>query len=110
MNRTLLFLAACTLLANFSLAGEHRQIKNPAGPAVKPARPGGLNIPFGDPSAFFDQMFGDGKADEAALAKVELSLKEEQQFGDQAAEAYLKQLATEKIKVVSKGKEVKYLE
>lgn len=94
-------------LAVSDLSAQPKAVKKPP---RKPTAPP-IAIPFADPQAFFDQMFGSDKgADDAALAKIELSLKEEQQYGDAAAEAYLAQLAREKVKVVTRGKEVKYLE
>jgi predicted Zn-dependent protease len=102
----------CAAAISFSITPPLCAADPPAAkkPPAKPAAPGGFVVPFADPTAFFEQMFGDGKADEAALAKVQLSLKEEKQYGDQAAEAFLKQLKADKVEVVAKGKEVKYLE
>lgn len=100
---------ACLLFALSATAAPHRQAKKPAKPA-KPA-PGVGDFPFANPQAFFEQMFGEDKgADDPALANVRLSLKEEQQYGDAAADAFLKQLERDKVKVLTKGKEVKYLE
>lgn len=108
MSRAHCFVVLGTILlfATSAAAAEPKQGKKPAQP------PKGFgDIPFANPQAFFDQMFGDDKkVDDAVLAKVSLSFKEEQQFGDDAADAFLKQLEHEKVKVVSKGKEVKYLE
>lgn len=112
MSRVLCFvtlIGAALLLSPGATAVEHKQAKKPGRPA-KPVQGLG-DFPFANPQAFFEQMFGDDKgADDAALAKVNLSLKEEQQFGDAAADAFLKELEREKVKVVTKGKEVKYLE
>jgi predicted Zn-dependent protease len=94
------------LFAGAAGGAEPRPAKRPAAPVAAP--PGAF--PFADPQAMFEQFFGGDTADEAALAKVDLSLKEERQYGDAAAEAFRKQLEQEKKKVVSQGKEVKYLE
>lgn len=100
---------ACLLFALSASAAPHRQAKKPAKPA-KP-QPGLGDFPFANPQAFLEQMFGEDKgADDPALANVKLSLKEEQQYGDAAADALLKQLERDKVKVLTKGKEVKYLE
>lgn len=108
MSRALnvVVLSTALLFASSAAADEPKPAKRPARP---PQNIG--DFPFANPQAFFEQMFGDDKgADDVVLAKVSLSLKEEQQFGDAAADAFLTQLEREKVKVVSKGKEVKYLE
>ena len=62
------------------------------------------------PERFFEQMFGaGGPQDDAALAKIEISLREERQIGDAAAQGYLESLRRRKLKVVNRGREVGYL-
>jgi predicted Zn-dependent protease len=64
-----------------------------------------------DPSAMFDRLFGgDREEDEKALAKIEVSEKEEEQLGRAAVKSFLDFLKEQKIQVVSRGKDVEYLQ
>ncbi len=47
--------------------------------------------------------------DQAALAKIKVSLREEQQVGERAVKAYLAQLRNQGIRVTTRGKDVDYL-
>ncbi|MEE8450538.1 MAG: hypothetical protein V3R99_01450, partial [Thermoguttaceae bacterium] len=74
--------------------------------AAEPPRP----MPWGDPQGMFEQIFGEeGEIDEKVLAGVEVSVKEEQQIGKRAVDAYLAYLKRERQQVVTRGKEVEYL-
>ncbi len=67
-------------------------------------------LPWGDPQAMFEQIFGkEGEADEKALAEIEVSIREEQQIGKRAVDAYLRNLKGQRMRVVTRGKEVEYL-
>ncbi len=78
------------------------------------ARPVGAQfdtIPFSNPEKMFEQFFGeDSAADREALRKIEISPQDEKRFGEQILEAGLKQWKAEGVKVVSKGRDVEYLE
>jgi predicted Zn-dependent protease len=68
-------------------------------------------LPFADPSKMFDQMFGeDSEADRKALEKIEVSVAEEQQLGKQILQSGLASMKEAGISVVSKGRDVEYLE
>jgi predicted Zn-dependent protease len=63
-----------------------------------------------DPSAILEQFLGgDREEDEKALAKIEVSAKEEEELGRTAVRAYLEYLKEQKVRVVSRGKDVDYL-
>jgi len=62
-----------------------------------------------DPEAFFDRLFGaENHEDKKALSHIQVSIGEEKRLGKAAVEAYLGRLKREKIRVVSRGKDVKY--
>ena len=76
-------------------------------PATKP--------PFADPQKFlnamFEQFLGEGtKDDDQALARVPVSAQEEQRLGMRTAQAYTDELERRKIRVVTRGKDVQYLQ
>ncbi len=63
-----------------------------------------------DPSAMFDRFFGgDREEDEKALAKIEVTPKEEEQLGRAAVKSFLEYLKQQHVPVVSRGKDVDYL-
>jgi predicted Zn-dependent protease len=66
---------------------------------------------FSDPQQFFGQIFGaDSKEDREAIEKMTVPTREEQQIGKRGVDAYLAELRRRKIKVVSRGKDVDYLQ
>ncbi len=78
--------------------------------AAEPQKPPLGAMPFGDPESMFERMFGPPSRDEkAALAKIEVSVREERQMGQAALEAYLAALQGQKIQVVRRGKDLAYL-
>lgn len=80
------------------------------GAGVLPAQLPLEGVPFANPEKMFERMFGeDSAADQAALQKIEISRKEEQDFGKQILQAGLAAWKAERIKVVSQGEDVDYL-
>lgn len=78
--------------------------------AAEPPRPRSL-FPFAEPQDFFDQLFGkETPADKGALAKIEITPQEERDYGNRAAQTYLAELRRHNIDVVSRGKDVEYLQ
>ncbi len=68
-------------------------------------------FPWASPEDFFEQWFGkETPADQEALAKIDITRAEEQQFGDRAAQAYLAELNRQNIRVLARGKDVDYLQ
>lgn len=68
-------------------------------------------LPFADPQNMFDQMFGeDSPADREALRKIKVSAKDERELGKQILDGGLAAWKKEGIDVVSKGKDVDYLQ
>ena len=64
-----------------------------------------------DPSAMFERFFGgDREEDEKALAKIEVTPQEEAKLGRAAVKTILDYLKEQKIQVVSRGKDVAYLQ
>ncbi len=58
----------------------------------------------------FNRLFGqEREEDKKALAKIEVSLREEQQVGETAVRAYLAHLKGRGIRAVTRGKDVDYL-
>jgi len=69
-----------------------------------------LEVPFADPQRFFERLFGQESAeDKRALAGIEISPKEERQFGQEATNAFLADLRRQGIQVVRRGRDVEYL-
>src|SRR5262245_10932988 len=78
--------------------------------------PDGAAIPFlpkgfaENPDKFFEQMFGRSTPEEQeSLEKVQISLREEREFGQPQVEAFLAQLKEQGLAVTRKGKDVEYL-
>ncbi len=70
-----------------------------------------IPFPFNNPDQFFQQFLaGPSAEDEQALQAISISRAEEFQFGNQMYEAYLADLRRRKLTVVTRGKEVEYLE
>ena len=68
-------------------------------------------FPFANPEQFFQQFFGaDSAADREAIAKVEVSAREEQQIGSRGVEPYLADLKQRGVEVQSRGTDVDYLQ
>jgi predicted Zn-dependent protease len=66
--------------------------------------------PAADPQAILERLFGqDREEDKQALAKIEVSVREERQMGETAVRAYLEHLRRQKIRVVTRGRDVEYL-
>lgn len=70
-------------------------------------------IPFGqpfDPDAMFNTLFGPPLAeDDERLEAIQISIKDEEQIGRAAVDAFLAELKRRKIAVLSRGREVDYL-
>jgi len=63
-----------------------------------------------DPQTMFDRFFGAEKhEDQEALSRIQVSIGEEKRLGKAAVQAYLASLKRQKIRVVSRGKDVDYL-
>jgi predicted Zn-dependent protease len=64
-----------------------------------------------DPARFLDQFFGhDRDAQQRKLAEIEITPQEEKRFGDQALQAFLAELRQQRVRVLSRGPEVEYLQ
>jgi len=82
-----------------------------------PAAPGSAAEPlpglFGqwlDPQAMLDRLFGEqSEDDEKALARIEVSPKDERRIGEAAIQAYLAKLKRQGVRVVTRGRDVEYL-
>ncbi len=67
--------------------------------------------PTNPAEAFFNQFFGgETEEDRKALDTIQVSLEEERRFGKQAADAYLDFLKQQKVRLVTRGREVAYLQ
>lgn len=78
-------------------------------PAVPP-QPNAAEQGFPDFQQMFERMFGqEREEDRKALAKIEVSVREERQMGETAVGSYLEYLKNRKIRVVSRGRDVDYL-
>jgi predicted Zn-dependent protease len=67
--------------------------------------------PWTDPGAMFERLVGkEGEVDEKVLGEVEVSAKEERQIGKKMVEAYLANLRRQRLRFVTRGKDVEYLE
>jgi predicted Zn-dependent protease len=70
-----------------------------------------IKLPFADPSKMFEQAFGeDSEADRKAIEKIEVSVEDERQLGQQILQSGLASLKDAGIKVESTGRDVEYLE
>ncbi len=76
-------------------------------------RPGNgppTGFPFFDSQSFFDQFFNaGGQKDREELAKVEVSVREEQEYGDRVWQSFQDDFKRRRIAVVTRGREVEYL-
>lgn len=69
------------------------------------------DLPFTNPNAIFEEMFGESNEEELrALSKVQVSIAEEQQLGDQILASGLKHLKQSGIDVEKSGRDVDYLQ
>lgn len=76
--------------------------------AQPPGQPPAQATP--DPTAMLDRFFGlDSQQEEKALAAIKISPKEEEELGRAATRAFLDYLKEQKIRVVTRGKEIDYL-
>jgi len=65
---------------------------------------------FGNPEEFFEKMFGKSTPEEQKLLDaIEVSAREEREFGQPQVEAFLAELKEQGFKVIRKGKDVDYL-
>lgn len=85
----------------------------PKKPAANPARQ--IALPwdgreFDDPSKWLERFRGAGDEERQALDAIAVSVDEEQRLGKSAVEASLRQLRSQKVHVVTKGKDVEYLQ
>jgi Zn-dependent protease with chaperone function len=65
---------------------------------------------FADPQRMLESFFGPlAEADREMLENVPISRRDEQRFGDQAAQAYLEHLRRQGVSVVRRGEDVAYL-
>ena len=70
----------------------------------------GRDFQFADPDKFFQQLFGRQiEQDQAALAGVDVTAAEEQQYGDRAAQAFIQKLRSRNIPISWKGQDVAYV-
>ncbi len=75
-----------------------------------PPQPNAADQGFPDLQQMFERMFGqEREEDRKALAKIEVSVREERQMGETAVGSYLEHLKNHKIRVVSRGRDVDYL-
>jgi predicted Zn-dependent protease len=58
----------------------------------------------------FGSWFGESPAELEAIEKVEINPREERQFGDASCDAYLESLKRQRVRIVTRGKDVEYLE
>jgi predicted Zn-dependent protease len=67
-------------------------------------------IPFFDGQSFFDQFFNPGgEKEREQLATVEVSMREEQEYGERVLQAFQDDFKRRKIAISTKGREVDYL-
>jgi predicted Zn-dependent protease len=79
------------------------------GLGAEPPQPAG-QTPAAEVEKMLDRVFGKAtEEDEKALAKIDISVQEERQMGQQVAAAFLARLKGRQIAVVSRGKDVQYL-
>ena len=61
-------------------------------------------LPFADPQRMFEQFFGeDSPADRELLATIDVSVEEEQQFGEEILRAGLASFQQSGVKIATKG-------
>ncbi|MBS0202948.1 MAG: M48 family metallopeptidase [Planctomycetes bacterium] len=69
-----------------------------------------FKLPFTDPQKMFEQAFGeDSEEDRQALEKIEVSVSDERLLGKQILQSELASLKVSGIAVVTKGRDVDYL-
>ena len=67
-------------------------------------------MPFGDPETMFERMFGPPSQEEKqALAKIDVSVREERQMGQAALDAYIASLRAQNIPLIRTGNDIDYL-
>lgn len=70
-----------------------------------------FDLPFADPSKMLDQMFGEtSEADRKELEKIQVSVQEERQLGEQILQSGLASLKESGISVETTGRNVEYLQ
>jgi predicted Zn-dependent protease len=58
----------------------------------------------------FGPWFGESEAELKAIENVEIDPREERQFGDASCDAYLESLRRQRVRIVTRGNDVEYLE
>ena len=98
-----LVLASTALFCGIGFASA---VAAPPRPAAFPFHP----KDFSDPSEFLERFLGaDHAGDERALERIKVSAAEERKLGQRSLRAYLNSLKRQKIRVVDRGKEVRYI-
>lgn len=70
-----------------------------------------FELPFADPAKMLDQMFGEtSEADRKELEKIQVTVGEERQLGEQILQSGLASLKEAGIAVETKGRDVEYLQ
>ena len=68
-------------------------------------------LPFADPQKFFEAFMGKpNAADDEILESIEVSAKEEQDFGKSLFETFERDMQAQEIRLVGKGKDVEYVQ
>ena len=79
------------------------------GRAAEAPRPPPI-VPFPNPEDFFQRLFGgETEQDQQRLNAIEISPRQEREYGASAVRTYLDHLKRQGIRVVSRGKDVDYL-
>lgn len=96
------------LLSTFP-ADAWAQKKGKQAKAAEPDPAAGL--PFGDPQKFFEAFMGKPNPDDdEALESIEVSAREEQDFGQSLFETFERDMQAQDIRLLGKGKDVEYLQ
>ena len=69
------------------------------------------NVPFPDPNEFFEKFFGpDTKSERERANRVKISFREEAKAGSSALASFQRQLRRRRIKLLSRGDDVTYIQ
>jgi predicted Zn-dependent protease len=110
--RLLLRVAGVALFVLAALLADPRPLIAPAALAGPPPEKASEKASdgFPGPEIMFDRLFGpETEQERKALAKVEVSLREERRFGEEAVKAYLAHLKGQSVRVTTRGNDVAYL-
>jgi predicted Zn-dependent protease len=115
MNRSHSDRACRTLAAGVLIAAVLGGLPVASGAAAAPRqKPAATPLPamnYGDFDSMFERMFGPPSQEEKqALAKIDVSIREERQMGQAALDACLASLQAQNIAVIRRGKDVSYLQ